>query len=171
MILSITYTKKYLNKQYDEDGFFASQGKISSDLVKTFMENKYFFQKYPKSLDKLDFLNFLENDEFKKLSVYDALATLSYITVSTILKSIKTLPKHPKILAVMGGGQYNINLIDKLRKNTSIKVFTSKQLNLNAKMIEPELIGYLAVRKILNLPSTFPSTTGVDFPTICGRIF
>jgi len=165
------HTKKHLNKQYDEDGFFASQGKISSDLVKTFMKNKYFSDKYPKSLDNLYFSKFMENNDFNRLSVCDALATLSYITINTILESIKMLPKLPKIIVIMGGGQYNINLINKLKENTSIKVLTSKQLNLKAKMIEPELIGYLAVRRILNLPSTFPSTTGVDFPTICGRIY
>ena len=165
------YTKKYLNKQYDEDGLFASKGEVSTYFLKKFMQNKYFSKKYPKSLDNLHFSNFIENENFNKLSVYDALATLCFFTVNTVLESIKTLPKQPKVIAIMGGGQYNINLINKLKENSSIKVLTSKQLNLKAKMIEPELIGYLAVRKILNLPSTFPSTTGVDFPTICGSVF
>ena len=165
------YSKQYLNLPYDPYGFSASKGKISTNLVKHFIEDPYFTKKYPKSLDNLYFLKFTELKDFKKLRINDALATLSYISAKTILNSINLLPKKPKTITIMGGGQYNDHLFNTISKNTTIKVQKAETLNINAQMIESELIGYLAARKFFNLPSTFPLTTGVNIPTVCGQLF
>jgi len=165
------YTKKYLNIPYDKNGLYASKGNVSIKLIREFMKNRYFFNFYPKSLDNLFFIDFLDNKDFKKLSINDALATLGFITIKTILESIKMLPKVPRTITLMGGGQFNNYIVNQMIQNTSVKIQKASELNLNAQMIEPELMGYLAVRKLLQLPSTFPLTTGVNYPTICGQIF
>ena len=71
----------------------------------------------------------------------------------------------------MGGGQYNDHLVENITKISKIKIKKADAFNIDAKMIESELIGYLAARKFFGLPSTFPLTTGVEKPTICGKLF
>ena len=165
------YMKKYLNLEYDPYGSFASLGKISFNLVKYFMDDEYFTKQHPKSLDNQYFSRFLNNLDFMKLKINDALATLNFITAKTIIDSMEHLPKQPKSLTIMGGGQYNDYLVETISKNSNTKVQKSENLNINAQMIESELIGYLAVRKFYKLPSTFPSTTGAKKPTVCGKLF
>ena len=41
----------------------------------------------------------------------------------------------------------------------------------NNNFLEADMIGYLAARKINNLPSTFYNTTGTKTPTILGSIY
>lgn len=165
------YIMKNLNIPYDPHGSFASLGKISYSLVKQFMNDQYFKKKYPKSLDNQHFSNFLENINLKKLKINDALATLNFITAKTIVSSLENLPKKTRSLTLMGGGQYNDCLVEKISENSNTKIQKADYLSMNAQMIESELIGYLAVRRFYNLPSTFPSTTGVRKPTICGRLY
>ena len=81
------------------------------------------------------------------------------------------MPKLPKSFLLTGGGFYN----NELKKRLSFELKGNVDLNiwhgkLN-KFLEAELISYLAARKIYNLPSSFPTTTGVISPTILGTIY
>ena len=85
----------------------ASLGNIHKDVVLQFCDQKYFFKPYPKSLNRLTFIKFIENKCFNEMNNFDALLTLNEITVQTILKSISILPKYPKLIVLMGGGVKN----------------------------------------------------------------
>ena len=50
------------------------------------------------------------------------------------------------------------------------KVSVSDEYGWDSNFIESQAFAYLAIRKILSLPSTFPETTGVLKPTVCGEI-
>ena len=71
----------------------------------------------------------------------------------------------------MGGGKNNKYILSKLKSNLEIKVCLAEDYNINGDMVEAQLMAYLAARKLNNLPSTFPSTTGTLKPTICGKIY
>ena len=45
-----------------------------------------------------------------------------------------------------------------------------EDLNLDGDFIESQAFAYLAIRSILNLPISFPETTGCSIPTIGGVI-
>ena len=80
------------------------------------------------------------------------------------------LPRRVKNILIVGGGASNKYLVSKLKNKLNCNVFTPKDFNLNTNYIEAELIGYLAARKIKNLTSTFPSTTGVKKNAVLGTI-
>jgi anhydro-N-acetylmuramic acid kinase len=42
--------------------------------------------------------------------------------------------------------------------------------NLNGDYIESQAFGYLAIRSFLNLPISYPKTTGCEVPTVGGKL-
>ena len=82
-------------------------------------------------------------------------------------------PPHIKYL-ICGGGRRNTFLIQ------SIKIYLSHKQNislnsiddysLNGDYIESQAFGYLAIRSFLNLPISFPKTTGCKTPTVGGKL-
>ena len=165
------YCQLNLKTSYDKHGSFASKGNVNDELVEKYSKKEYFLKKWPKSLDKYDFYEILKDIEDYKLSKVNALATLAELTINTILKGISILPFYPKLIVIMGGGANNLHIIRQLKTRSRCKVVTAQEINLNGEMIEAELIAFLSARKVYNLPSTFPSTTGTNLPTINGEYF
>ena len=98
-------------------------------------------------------------------------STVTKITIDSILLAIKTLPKIPKCVYVCGGGLKN-NLLMKWLNNSNLTEFLSiSHLDFDPDFIEAQAFGYLAVRFLKNLPSSFPTTTGVCKATICGVLY
>ena len=135
------------------------------------LNDPFFKMKYPKSLDKLSFYKkIFELKVFKKLSFSEAVSTLTELTIVSIKHAISILPNSPLNLIIMGGGQYNEYIVNRLKNELSFNVKTADEINLPGKMIEAELIAFLAVRRLYFLPSTFAKTTGVKKNCIIGEI-
>ena len=100
----------------------------------------------------------------------NCLSTLIEIIVNTIILGLKFLPKKVNNAIIVGGGVHNEYLIKRLREELNTNVFTSQDLNLNTNFIEAELIAYLSARKMRNLTSSFPSTTGTSKNTVLGEL-
>ena len=82
------------------------------------------------------------------------------------------LPMLPRQVVVCGGGVYNRTLMTMLqRKFKHGLIIDANTLGLNADAIEAQLMAYLAARFFENLPSSFPTSTGVKYPTIAGEVF
>ena len=156
---------------FDKNGDLAKKGKFSQKLVKKFEDNQFFQVNYPKSIDRLHFKNIYNVLLKANLSHYDTLSTLLEFTVSSIKIAISQLPKFPKNLIVVGGGQHNNFLIDRLKNVLKLNIFTSNQVKIPGDMIEAELIAYIGIRSLKKLPYTFPTTTGVKKHTCGGIIY
>lgn len=165
------YTRKYLGKMYDNFGELGLKGKSNKNLVKKFMEHSFFSQNYPKSLDNQEFISLFELLESKNMNHIDNIATLSDFTAMSIYQSVKSLPNIPKSVIIVGGGLYNKSINQNLKYYLNVPIFTANEIKLPGKMIEAELIAFLAARRINNLPITFPLTTGNNNPLIGGEIF
>ena len=73
-----------------------------------------------------------------------------------------------------GGGRKNIFLIqsvkDYLKSKQNISLNSIEEYNLNGDYIESQAFGYLAIRSYLNLPISYPKTTGCEIPTVGGSL-
>ena len=156
---------------YDKFGRLAKQGTPISKILTKCFEDNFFKKKFPKSLDKSYFFYLLELIGSYDHTPEDIMATLSSITAHSIKKGLKILPVEPQSIYIMGGGAYNTTLVKSLKEMYAEKINLIDEIGLDASMIEANLIAYLAVRKIRNLPSTFPETTGVNKPTCLGNLF
>lgn len=165
------FMQEKLSRKYDKNGEIASLGNINKNILKKFENHKFFTKKFPKSLDKLSFNHFLTEILYLNMSSADILATLAELTASTISKSFSFLPKKPNKVVLLGGGQYNTHLVNRLKANLTSRVYLSKDFNLSGKFIEAELFAYLAARTKYNLPITYPLTTGAKSALTGGEIF
>ena len=165
------YCQKNLGISFDYLGEIASKGKPDCYLVDNFLKLPFFKKKYPKSIDRLEFDSFVKSLPLENLSHSDILSTFLEFTVGSIHKGIEILPSFPKKIVIMGGGQHNKYLMKKLKSSFPIDIVETNIIGINGDYIEAEMIAYLAVRKLVNKPITFPSTTGVNFPCIGGKVY
>ena len=165
------FMQKKFSKPYDFNGEIASRGIPNIKLVDKIIKDPFFVKQYPKSLDRLTFKKIFKDKEFLNLSDNDAVATLTQLTITSIIMSLDLLPKYPQSLIIVGGGENNSHIINNLKKRLNCNVIRAKDINLPGHMVEAELIAFLAVRSLKGLPITFPNTTGIKIPSIGGKLY
>ena len=165
------YSLHMFNKDFDQDGIFASKGIPIKEEVKKFLELDYFKRQPPKSLDRMSFKYLYKKLLKKKYSIYDTMATLSEFTSASIVASLNILPKKVSNIIITGGGYKNLHLMQMLRNKLKLNFLDEKQLGIEFDYLEAELIAYLSARSIYKLPFTFPLTTGVLKPLSGGKLY
>lgn len=151
---------------YDIDGMISIKGKADQEMVNRWMENDYFNLSPPKSLDRDDF----DVSEVSALSLEDGAASLCAFTVATIKAGAEKCPVRVKNWYVCGGGAHNPVIMKMLKYALDGDVNTVRSLGFDGDYIEAEAFAYLAVRKLYDLPITFPGTTGISEPSSGGVI-
>ncbi|MCW2307425.1 anhydro-N-acetylmuramic acid kinase [Rhodobium gokarnense] len=152
---------------FDMDGELAASGTVDRGVLGALLDNPYFGLPAPKSLDRHAF----SLDPVRGLSLEDGAATLTAFTAETLAIGLKRVPETPRMLVVCGGGAHNPSLLSAIERATGIfTVVTGEALGWSSDHIEAEAFGYLAVRRMLFLPISFPMTTAVDAPMMGGEI-
>ncbi len=159
------YMKTRTGHDFDESGLYARQGQASETVLEALLSHSYFDRKPPKSLDRDEWdVNAL----LASLSAPDAMATLAAFTVQSIAAGFRHLPDMPRALYVTGGGRHNRFVMDMLARRLNIPVRTVDDLGWDGDALEAEGFAYLAVRSVLGLPLSLPTTTGVAAPQTGG---
>ena len=86
-----------------------------------------------------------------------------HVSAAAILKSVEHLPAAPKLWIVCGGGRKNPHIVGDLGRaaeRAGAEVIVAEDAGLDGDTTEAEAWAYLAVRSLLGLPLTFPTTTG-----------
>ena len=148
---------------HDRDGQLASAGKVDLPTVEEAMAAPYFSQSLPKSADRYDF----DHVDVSGLSVEDGAATLCAVTVEAIFRAVQELPSPSEIIYVTGGGVHHPVVMRMLEEKLG-EVHNVRELGLNPDTLEAECFAWLAVRHQLQLPLTFPETTGCSTPVSGG---
>lgn len=162
---------KKANQHMDYNGKLAISGKIDGKVLAALMRHKYFAQYPPKSIDRNIFKDKLEHLE--GLSLEDGAATATAFMAEAVAYSCAMyLPEMPKIMIVCGGGANNPTMIRFLRQRMpEVEIKTGAEIGLDNDALEAQAFAYLAVRRLYNMPNSFPTTTGVSEPIIGGEIF
>ena len=168
-----SWIRKNSEKQYDSDGLIAQSGKKNETIFRQFIESSSKLKdKERLSLDTKDFdLTFS-----KGLSLKDGAATITEVTVRLIAASFLSLLGNVKDklwkIVVCGGGRKNKFLMKRLRENVykNIIIQPIDDYGVDGDFIESQAFAYLAIRSYLNLPISFPKTTGVSKPCSGGEI-
>jgi len=160
------WVRKNTDYIYDKDGIFSQRGTIHHKLIEKWMDNDYFKQPPPKSLDR-DYFNV---DEVNSLSLEDGAATLVAFSVACLKEAISMYPKKVNNWYVSGGGAHNPTIMTMLNEVLGNNVKTLNTIGLDGDYIEAEAFGHLAVRRLYDLPITFPRTTGISLPSTGGVI-
>ncbi|MDB5478256.1 MAG: anhydro-N-acetylmuramic acid kinase [Alphaproteobacteria bacterium] len=150
---------------YDADGKMAATGQVDEALLRRLLSHPYFAAPVPKSLDRNDFIT----DIYAGLNTPDGAATLSAFTVDSIAQSFAHFPQKPLLVHVTGGGRKNGYLMQRLAQKLGIPVTSVDDLGWNGDAMEAEGFAYLAVRSLLGLPLSLPTTTGCPVPMTGGK--
>jgi anhydro-N-acetylmuramic acid kinase len=150
------------DKTFDSEGKIARSGSINKIILDQSLDNFYNNDVSKKrSYDTKDFdLSFV-----KGLSLEDGAATLTEFTAQIFSK--KNLYKN---IYVCGGGRKNKFLIENIEKVIKNTIKLIDDLEIDGDFVESQAFAYLAIRSCLNLPITFPETTGVKKSCIGGKI-
>lgn len=143
-------------REFDENGQLAAEGKVNQEVVDRWLQDPYFKQSFPKSLDRDHFKKFLSDTADK-----DGIASLTALTARAIMQSIEKFPKLPQEILVCGGGAKNKTLMQYLGPKARVLE--------DADMIEAQAFAFLAVRVLQGLPTSFSTTTGCREP-VCGGV-
>ena len=159
-------------RKFDNDGLIAQSGKIDQLILNQAIDN-FEIKSYDKSLDIKNFdISFARG-----LSLEDGCATITNFTAYLIAKGIgysnNDKSKNIKYL-LCGGGRKNNFLIkcikDYLSNQTNLSLDIIDDYEYDGDYIESQAFGYLAIRSFLNLPISFPKTTGCDKPMVGGKM-
>ncbi len=144
----------------DADGTVSRKGHVHEDVLAQLMNNDYFDQPYPKSLDRDHF----DPAPAKGLSLEDGAATLVAFSAEAVARAQAMLPALPERWLVTGGGRHNPVLMAALRRALERPVEPVEAAGWSGDGMEAQAFAYLAVRSLYGLPLSLPSTTGVAEP-------
>ena len=156
-------------KKYDVNGDIAKSGKINNIILDQALDNFRATDPNRLSYDISDF-DFLFASA-RDLSLEDGAATLTEYTAQMILLDFKFIeePNIKEKTILCGGGRKNKFLLKKLKKNSKM-IQLIDEYGVDGDFVEAQAFAYLAIRSYLNLPISFPSTTGVSKPCAGGII-
>ena len=156
------WIRQNTKKKYDKDGNIAKSGKISKILLEQSLDiyfNNKISQK--RSYDINDF----DISFFRGLTLEDGAATIVEFTIEIIASKLSS-----KDIICCGGGRKNKYLIERLEKKINKKILNIDEFEIDGDFIESQAFAFLAIRSFLNLPISFPMTTGCNKDTIGGEI-
>ena len=167
------WIRKNTKKKFDKNGEIAKVGKVDKLILNQAIDNfENSFVKKRLSFDTKDFsLGFVRG-----LNLEDGAATLTDYTGKVIVTNLlnflsKDKEKNWKIL-ICGGGRKNKTLIEIMEKEI-VKNFSIQLIDdygVDGDYVESQAFAYIAIRSFLNLPITFPGTTGCKKPCSGGII-
>ena len=167
-----SWVRKNSEYKFDKDGSLAARGNRDEIIFET--GNELFSNRTikSKSFDVNDF----DVSFARGLSLEDGATTLTDFTAEIITSYLLDIlksesSKYLKIL-VCGGGRKNKTLINKIKQKVkkSIIIENIDEYGINGDFIESQAFAFLAIRSLLNLPISFPETTGCQKPSTGGEI-
>lgn len=154
-VLLNEWVYKNTNRDYDQDGKLALAGTCDQALLDSLLKNPFFERHPPKSLDR----NYFSFESLAHLSKEDGAATLTEFTAAGVEKGAAYFPMAATQWFVSGGGRHNPALMAALKRRLT-SVFPVESLGWIGDAMEAQAFAFLAVRSLLKLPLSLPSTTG-----------
>ncbi|HEX2216789.1 MAG TPA: anhydro-N-acetylmuramic acid kinase [Xanthobacteraceae bacterium] len=153
---------------FDAGGRIAAAGRPAAALVERFAAHPFFTRPAPKSLDRNEF--HAAAADVEQLSDEDGAATLAEFTVLATIAALRQVPRAPLRWLVTGGGRHNAHIMRRLAAELRVPVEPVEAVGWDGDFLEAQCFGYLAVRTLLGLPLSLPTTTGVPHPLTGGEI-
>ncbi len=156
-------------KKYDTNGSIAKSGKVNKKILDKAIKIFFFNESNPaiigRSFDIKDF-----DDSFvKSLTYKDRVATLTEYTAQIMLWEFNNDESQNHKIVLCGGGRKNKFLINKFKKENYIFNLID-DFGIDGDFVESQAFAYLAIRSFLDLPITFPNTTGCKEPCTGGVV-
>ena len=152
---------------FDNNGQFAGSGTTNQLVLNQALED---FKNIPKKNTNSYDVNDFEINFLRGLSLEDGASTITDFTSNIIADNLSNEISKSKIniskVILCGGGRKNKTLIERIKTFSSKIIFeTTEDHDSDGDFIESQAFAYLAIRSFLNLPISFPNTTGCKSPS------
>jgi anhydro-N-acetylmuramic acid kinase len=163
---------------FDRYGSWAAKGCPDLALVEKWLKHDFFKTPPPKSTGRELFgeaylKSCWQDARSEKLSTEDWLATISELTVASIVHNYRCfLPQIPDQILLCGGGSRNLYLKERLQTELSaIEVLTTDEVGIDSDFKEAIAFAVLAHwRYNCEEPGNLPQVTGAKQPMLLGDI-
>jgi len=164
---------------FDENGTWATQGKVNQVLLSRMLTDSFFAKAPPKSTGRDDFhLEWLHKQVGSdNINAEDVQATLLQLTVDSALQALEGYAPQTHTLVICGGGARNIALLDLFKSRAedlfknSLEIVTSDALGIDPQLVEGLAFAWLAWAHKEKRPANLPAVTGAKGPRILGACY
>ena len=157
-----SWIRQKTKNKYDKDGLVARSGKVNKILLDQSLD--IYFNNEINNKRSYD-INDFDISTFRGLTVEDGAATIIEYTIEIIANKISS-----KNIIACGGGRKNKYLVERLENKIKKKIVNIDDFKIDGDFVESQAFAYLAIRSLLNLDISFPSTTGCNNDTTGGTI-
>lgn len=162
-------------RNYDLNGALSSKGKINTELLMKMLQFSFFSLAPPKSCGREQFGKVFVKTfsaDLVKMKIEDRLATLTELTVLSIVKSYQKFCKpYPTEIIFCGGGAKNKYLMKRLQDELSIAdIKIMDQLGWPTESVEGAAFALLAACRYWKIPANIPAVTGAKKKVLLGQI-
>src|SRR5207248_10991031 len=98
-------------------------------------------------------------------------ATLTAMTAAAVAAAARHFPAPAGEWLVCGGGRHNRAIMAALARRLAVPVQPVEAVGWDGDALEAQAFAYLAVRSVIGLPLSLPTTTGAPHPVRGGRLF
>lgn len=178
-VLMDAWMSQHQAKTYDENGTWASQGRIDPALLQALCAEDFLQQAPPKStgrdLFRPEWLA-AKLGAFSQLAPVDVQATLCAFTATTLADAICQHAFDVCAVYVCGGGAYNGFLMQQLQNQLAqhtchASVASTAELGVSASHVEALAFAWLAQRFTRRQPGNLPEVTGARGLRILGALY
>ena len=171
-MLMDAWSSAHIQQPYDENGRWASSGRVIPPLLNAMLQTPYFKQAAPKSTGRELFnLPWLQAFLHADYAPADVQATLLALTVQTIQQATLNHCPGTQEVYVCGGGGRNTFLMHQLRQafaENAIPVALTDTLGVPAEQVEALAFAWLARQTILGKAGNLAAVTGAKHPCVLG---
>lgn len=176
------WCQQHLALPYDSSGAWSAGGKVDNTLLEALLADPFFALQPPKSTGReyfnLDWLQKTADAHDLPLdAAQDIQATLTQLTATTVIESLKVWGGDIGTLVVCGGGRLNNDLMHRLRlaaaalAQTPDLIEPSEHWGVDGDAIEAAAFAWLAHRRLEHLPGNVPAVTGAAGERVLGAIY
>ena len=178
-VLMDAWIHQHQGNAFDENGKWALQGKVNTELLARMLSDPFFVKAPPKSTGRDDFhLDWLQ----EKLgdvnhSIEDVQATLLHLSTHSALEAlIRHAPQTQKLI-VCGGGAKNQALMNLLKVKAQhfftepLEITTSDSVGIDPQLVEGLAFAWLAWAHKEKRPANLPAVTGAKGLRILGACY
>lgn len=175
-ILLDAWINTHHEKDFDENGMWASQGQINNALLNVLLQEPYFKIPPPKSTGRELFNLYWLEEKLKtlsaKISPQDVQATLVELTATSISEAVQKHFNAFNKIYICGGGAYNTFLMQRLETLLHPRIVTSTQsLGMDPRWVEASAFAWLAKQTMERKSGNLPSVTGASNEVILGAVY
>ena len=172
-LLMDVWCMQHLGKSYDENGVWASTGKVLPALLERMLTEPFFKLPPPKSSGR-DLFNMawlhnrLQGDE----NAADVQATLLELTCRSIELAIQFHCPGAKEIYLCGGGAHNRTLRNRLSALLAdCSILATDSLGIDGDDMEAIAFAWLAQQTLHGKPANLPQVTGAKHPCLLGAVY